>query len=169
MLRCLGAILVVGAAGGFGLMKGLQYSKQVRLLREFIAAVEILNCELNYTMLPLAKLYQVTSNRVNGACRQFFATLSKEIERGTPRARAAQTAFHETRGLQLPNDATMAVLELCGSLGRLDMDGENRMLRLTGQRLKSALERTEAEKKPLAKSYASLGFCTGLALMILML
>ena len=150
-------------------MKGLQFTKRVRLLREFIHAVEILNCELNYTMLPLAKLYQTTAERVSGACGRFFATMSKQIELGTPRARAAQTAFSETHGLSLPNDATMAVLELCGSLGRLDMDGENRMLRLTGQRLRSALERTEAEKKPLAKSYASLGFCTGLALMILML
>lgn len=169
MLRCIGAIMVVGAAGGFGLTKALQYAKQVRLLKDFIAAVEILNCELNYTMLPLSKLFQTTSERLSGSCSHFFAALSSQIECGTPRMRAAQTAMNETRGLTLPNDATMAILELCGGLGRYDMDGENRMLRLTGQRLKSALERTESEKKPLAKSYASLGFCSGIALIILML
>ena len=63
----------------------------------------------------------------------------------------------------------MSLLELCSTLGRYDMEGENRMLQLSGQRLKAALERAEREKRPLAKSYASLGVCTGVALVILML
>ena len=76
-------------------------------------------------------------------------------------------AMEAARGLQLPQDAVMAVLELCSALGRYDLDGENRMLDLTAKRLQAALDRCEAEKRPRAKCYAALGFCTGLALLIL--
>jgi len=54
-------------------------------------------------------------------------------------------------------------------LGRYDLDGENRVLQLTGQRLRAAQERFEKEKRPMAKSYAVLGMTTGIALVILFL
>ena len=152
MLRMIGAALVLCGAGGFGLMKSLQYHRQVRQLRELIGAVEILKCELNYTMLPLAKLFHVAAERLDGACGRFFEALSGNITQGMARKKATEQALADTHGLCLPNDALLCLVELCSSLGRYDMDGENRLLQLSGQRLKSALERTEAEKKPLAKS-----------------
>lgn len=169
MLRMLGAVLVLSGAGSFGIAKTMQYYRQVRQLRDFIGAVEIIKCELNYTMLPLPKLFRVTSQRIDGVCGRFFANLAENLEKGTPRKRAAENAIADTRGLSLPNDALMAILELCATLGRYDLHGENRVLQLSGQRLKSALERTELQKQPLAKSYVALGFCLGVALVILML
>ena len=169
MLRVIGAVLVLAGAGGMGLGKGLQFHRQLRQLRDFVGAVEILKCELNYSLMPLPKLYRVAGRRTQGACSRFFHTLATHLEQGVPRSRAVEQALTETHGLYLPQDALLSVLELCSTLGRYDMDGENRMLQLSGQRLKAALERTEREKRPLAKSYASLGFCTGVALVILML
>ncbi len=169
MLRIIGAALVLAGAGGLGLGKGLQFYRQLRQLRDFVGAVEILKCELNYSLLPLPKLYRVAGRRTQGACSRFFHALAANLEQGTPRNRAVEHALSDTHGLCLPKDAMLSLLELCSTLGRYDMDGENRMLQLSGQRMKAALERTEREKRPLAKSYASLGFCTGIALVILML
>lgn len=169
MIRMIGAALVLGGAGGVGIGKGLQFYRQLRQLRDFVAAVEILKCELNYSLMPLPKLYRVAGRRTQGACSRFFHNLATRLEQGTPRSRAVEHALADTGGLCLPKDAMMSLLELCSALGRYDMDGENRMLQLSGQRLKTALERTEREKRPLAKSYASLGLCTGVALVILML
>lgn len=168
MLKFIGAILIIGGAGGFGISKGCGYLRQVRQLREFSAALEILKCEMNYTLLPLSKLCEVTAKRSRGVCAQFFLNFSSFLDSGTPRARAASRAMNETRGLCLPSDAKLALLELCEALGRYDLDGENRLLQLAMHRLNAALARTETEKKPLVRSYAALGISVGVALTILM-
>ncbi len=169
MLRVIGAVMVIAGAGSFGISRAAQLYKTARQLRELNTAVEMISCEMNYTLLPLPELYHGVGDRLNGAVSQFFRLLGNQLEQGIPRARAARRAMELTTHLCLPNDAKMALLELCETLGRYDMDGENRMLRLSGQRIAAALERCEAEKRPLARSCAALGISAGIALAILML
>ena len=126
----------------------MRYYRAARHLQAFCRAIELLRCEINYSLQPLPEVCALVADRLTG-----------------PPAAAA--ALEAARGLQLPQDAVMAVLELCSALGRYDLDGENRMLDLTAKRLQAALARCEAEKRPRAKCYAALGLCTGLALLIL--
>lgn len=167
MLKTMGVILVLAGAGGFGIGKALQFYRVVRHLREFRSAVEILKCEINYTLLPLPELCRLTAKRLSGPPAQFFRNLAALLGEEISRDRAVAEAMESAKGLTLPEDAQMAVLELCNTLGRYDLEGENRMLQLTAHRLNAALERCEAEKKPRAKSYAALGICTGIAIIIL--
>ena len=145
MLRVLGGALVLLASGSFGITAGVRYYRAARHLQAFCRAIELLRCEINYSLQPLPEVCALVADR----------------------DRAAAAALEAARGLQLPQDAVMAVLELCSALGRYDLDGENRMLDLTAKRLQAALARCEAEKRPRAKCYAALGLCTGLALLIL--
>ncbi len=167
MIKIIGAILILCASGGFGIFKAVQFSNQLRQLSQMLGAIEIIKCELNYTMRPLPQLCRHTAKRLSGAVSEFFLSYANYLEQGLPRTKATEYALEKTRRLTLPPDAVMAVLELCGTIGRYDLDGENRVLQLSGQRLRSALERFESEKRPMAKSYAVLGITTGLALVIL--
>lgn len=167
MIKIIGAILILGAAGGFGIGKSMQFFRQLQQLNQMLGAIEIIKCELNYTLRPLPQLCLHAAQRVSGAVSAFFSNYAKLLESGLPRTTATQRALEETKGLSLPNDAQMVVLELCTTIGRYDLDGENRVLQLSGQRLRSAIERYDREKRPLAKSYAVLGVTTGLALVIL--
>ena len=164
MLKMIGIVLVVGGSSGYGIARTVQLYRQLRQLRELLAALELLKCELNYTLLPLPELCAVTAGRSHGAVQRFFTFFGQNLTRG--RRRAAQEALEQS-GLALPNDAAMALLELCESLGRFDLDGGNRLLELTQERMRATLTRTEAEKRPLAKSYAVLGMAAGAALVIL--
>lgn len=164
MLKVIGVVMIVGGSGGYGIARAVRLYRQLRQLRELLAALELLKCELNYTLLPLAELCSVTAKRSRGAVSGFFSAFGRRVEQG--RRHSAEEALEES-GLSLPNDAVMALLELCSGLGRFDLDGENRLLSLTQERLRAALERTETEKRPLAKSYAVLGMAAGAALVIL--
>ncbi len=168
MLRMIGAILILCGAGGFGIGKAVQFYRQLYTLRECCNALEILKCELNYTLMPLPRICRTTASRVKGPAAQFLLLYADKLDNGLPRTKAAAQSLEEARGLTLPNDAQMALLELFEGLGRYDLDGENRLLQMTMLRLNAAVERCETDKKPLAKSYAALGICTGLALVILM-
>ena len=156
MLRVLGGALVLLASGSFGITAGVRYYRAARHLQAFCRGVELLRCEINYSLQPLP-----------GPPAAFFRCFAAQLREPVSRDRAAAAALEAARGLQLPQDAVMAVLELCSALGRYDLDGENRMLDLTAKRLQAALARCEAEKRPRAKCYAALGLCTGLALLIL--
>ena len=167
MLRLLGGALVLLASGSFGITAGVRYYRAARHLQAFCRAIELLRCEINYSLQPLPEVCALVANRLAGPPAAFFRCFAAQLREPVSRDRAAAAALEAARGLQLPQDAVMAVLELCSALGRYDLDGENRMLDLTASRLQAALARCEAEKRPRAKCYAALGLCTGLALLIL--
>ncbi len=165
MLKIIGIVLVLCGAGGFGIGKAVQFYRQMRQLRELCHALEILKCEMNYSLAELPKLCKTTGKRVGGSAGNFLLDYADALENGLPRTKAAQKAVEK---LSLPSDGQIALLELFGSLGRYELTGENRLIQMTLHRLKAALERCEKEKKPMAKGYAALGICTGIALVILM-
>lgn len=169
MIKLIGGIFIILGAGSFGLSGTLCFYSQLRTVREFSAAMEILRCEMNYTLAPLTKLCKTVAGRTRGACSFFFASFGKLLDEGIPRSIAARRLLSDEKTYRLPGEAQIALLELFESLGAYELEGENQLLQMTVLRLKAAEEHLEQEKKPLAKSYASLGLCTGLALVILFL
>lgn len=169
MIKLIGGLFVVLGAGSFGISGTIRFYSQLRTLRAFSAAIEILKCEMNYTLAPLAKLCNNVAGRTRGACADFFSSFGKLLSEGVPRSLAVRRLLSDEKRYRLPKEAQIALLELFESLGAYELEGENRLLQMTALRLKSAEERLEREKKPLAKSYATLGLCTGLALVILFL
>lgn len=169
MIRLVGAVFVFCGACWIGLRKTLDFMQQISQLRHLFSAMEIVQCELNYTMYSVPKILEIVSNRVKGPCGAYFKNLSDQITMGTPREIAAQRAIENTPKLMLPSDALLALLEFSTSLGSYDLDGENRICKLSNLRVGQALERLEKDKRPLVKSYLVLGASTGIALVILML
>lgn len=167
MIKLLGTVLVVGSAGGFGLSKGIGFYSQIRTVRSFLAGLEILKCEMNYTLSPLPKLCKTVAGRTSGPCSTFFLDYADLINASLPRTLAARRLLGDEKTYRLPKDARLCLLELFESIGAYELEGENRLLRTASQRLKASLEHLEREKKPLAKSYAVLGLCLGLAVAIL--
>lgn len=167
MIRWIGAIMIVAGAGCFGIGMTARFYRQQRQLRSFLQMLEILKCELTYTLFPLPKLCRITAERSDRIPSDFLRQYADLLDRGASRSAAARNAL-ERINCTLPPDASMAVLELFGTLGRYDIAGEDRLLTLTQQRLKAALERGEAEKRPIAKGYALLGVCTGAGIAILL-
>lgn len=168
MIKLLGVCLIVAGAGGFGVKKAVNFSRQMRQLQDFLRALALLECELNYSLLPVAQLCRTVAEQVHGTVGAFLTNYAAALEKDAPRNSAARSAFARTGGLCLPKEAQIALLELFGTIGRYDLDGENHLLHLTQRRLRTALEDWEREKRPVAKGYAVLGVCTGAALAILL-
>lgn len=56
MLRVLGGALVLLASGSFGITAGVRYYRAARHLQAFCRAVELLRCEINYSLQPLPEV-----------------------------------------------------------------------------------------------------------------
>lgn len=169
MIKIIGSLFIIFGAGGFGIGKAARFHRQIRQLNELLRALELLKCEMNYTLLPVQELCKMTAERVGGTAGSLLYHYADYLSKDFTRAKAIQAAIEHTNGLCIPNDIQMALLELFGNLGRYDLDGENRLLVMTQNRLKNTLMQCEAEKKPLVKGYAALGICTGIALAILLI
>lgn len=167
MIRLIGAAMIVLGAGSFGVAKTAQFYRQQRQLRAFLHMLEILKCELTYTLFPLPKLCRITAERCERVPAAFLRSYAAALDQGASRSIAAREAFADLSST-LPPDAAMAILELFGALGRYELDGEENLLKLTQHRLQAALDRGETEKRPMAKGYALLGVCTGAAIAILL-
>ena len=56
MLRVLGGALVLLASGSFGITAGVRYYRAARHLQAFCRAIELLRCEINYSLQPLPEV-----------------------------------------------------------------------------------------------------------------
>ena len=113
MLRLLGGALVLLASGSFGITAGVRYYRAARHLQAFCRAVELLRCEINYSLQPLPEVCALVADRLTGPPAAFFRCFAAQLREPVSRDRAAAAALEAARGLQLPQDAVMAVLELC--------------------------------------------------------
>ena len=168
MIRMLGAGLILLGAVTIGVRKASHFHKQINNLRQLIRALEQVRCELNYTMYSVPKVLELVGERTVGPVGRYFLCLSRNITDGLPRAEAARRALDDCGDLVLPADATFALLEFCTGLGSYDLDGEDRMSKLSCKRMSQCLETLEQEKRPFVKSYIVLAASAGIALIILM-
>ncbi len=169
MLRILGGIMVLSSATALGYAKTRQYYTQISQLREIIRGMELVRCQMNYTLLSIPKLLTVVGQQLKGPAGTYFIHLSESISAGAPRHRAHEVAIQKTKGLSLPQDGLMALIEWSTTLGQFDPEGENRMMILSTQRMERILNTYQEDKKQMVKSYTLLGACAGTALIILML
>ena len=167
MIKMIGIVCVLFGAGGFGVRQTLKFVAQRRQLASLRSALELLKCEMNYTVRTLPMLCRSVRTRIDGPVGSFFGSFAELLEKSNNVERAAAAAVSETHALELPQEAVMALLEVCTGLGRYDLDGANRILSLALQRIDTAIERCEQERRPLARSYILLSLCAGAAVVIL--
>ena len=72
MLRVLGGALVLLASGSFGITAGVRYYRAARHLQAFCRAIELLRCEINYSLQPLPEVCALVADRLAGPPAAFF-------------------------------------------------------------------------------------------------
>lgn len=169
LLRIIGGICVFMGATGIGYCQTRQYYLRLSQLRNLRRGMELVCCQMNYTLYSIPKLLSLVGEQIKPPVGSYFINLGNAITHGIPRHRAHEDALNRTKGLNIPNEALMALIEWSSTLGQFDPEGENRMMQLSIHRMEQALYSYEEEKKSMVKSYTLLGACTGIALVILLL
>lgn len=171
MIRLLGAILVTvgGAASGLGL--AWQVKRTQRQLGGLITAVEQLQNELQFRLLPVGQLFAVLGRTAEGEVGRLFQLAADKMAADPALAalQAVQRAMDELPALSLGQEGRQTLLELASSLGRYDLEGQCRAIALAQRRLTMQYDRLCAEKSGRCRSYGVLGVCTGLALAIILI
>lgn len=167
MFKWIGGILVILGCGGFGFSIAAAHRKEEQCLRQLIAALDFMQCELQYRLTPLPELCRLTANQSRGSIRSLFASLATELEdQISPDAGICMRgALSKVR--ELPKLTCRAAEDLGSSLGRFDLEGQLRGLEAVRQSCRRNLEELTNNRDVRLRSYQTLALCAGAALAIL--
>lgn len=168
-LKLWGAVFVVAGCGGVGFAQTVHYRKTEQAFRQLLAAMDYMECELQYRMTPLPELSRKTGEIASGVVGKVFSGLSEELEHQiAPDVRSCMNAVLD-RVSELPDPVEHVLRELAKNLGQFDLDGQLRGLEHAGRSCQKALEHLEANRDVRLRSYQTLGLCAGAALAILLI
>ena len=167
MIRLVGALLLVSGCGSFGFAMGLHYRREIKMLRQLLAALQEMEWELKYRLTPLPDLCATGAAAAEGKLGELFRKLRSELETGE---------FSEISGCMNGLVQTMDIAPRCrtclrelgNSLGRYDLEGQLQGIRSVKHRCRGFLEELESHRSERMRSYQTLWLCAGGALAILL-
>ena len=168
-MKMLGAMIVILGCGGFGWHLAAAYRREERILRQLMAALDYMGCELQYRMTPLPELCRQAAAQHNGCLGETLKLLSQELESqiSPDVERCMSAALARSPGI--PAKAREILQHLGGSMGRFDLPGQLRGLEAARQECRRNLEDLAENRDNRLRNFQTLGLCAGAALAILFL
>lgn len=165
--KWLGAALVLASCGGFGFALCANHRTEEAMLRQLAAALDYMQCELQYRLTPLPELCRGAGLQAKGSLGQIFLAFSQELDyRITPDVASCVTAvLHKFQNLPPKTNANLRLLG--NSLGRFDLEGQIQGLEAVRQQCREDIQALTADKPLRLRSYQTLSLCAGAALVIL--
>lgn len=166
-LKLIGALLIVLGCGSVGFYLVCSHKREEESLRQLIAVLDFMGCEIQYRLTPLPELCREAAAVNRGVVSSLMLNLAKELDSQiSPDASTCmQAAIIKTP--QLPDKTKRLLTRLGGSLGRFDMSGQLRGLENTRMLCRKELEDMQKDRSIRLRSYQTLAICAGIALAIL--
>lgn len=166
--KWIGAIFILFSCGGFGLHLAHNHRREEATLRQLVSALDFMECELQFHLTPLPELCRRAGMESGGCVRSILLALSREMDAQiAPEVstcmQAALSAFPE-----LPPKTTQVLEKLGHNLGRFDLSGQLKGLEAIRSECRKTLEELANNQDQRLRSYQTLGFCAGAALVILL-
>lgn len=168
-LRLIGALVICLGSSCLGFSAAGSVKRSAKTLRQLKQALEMMRCEVSYTLTPIARICEIICSSSEGEVRCLFEKLTDVYSRPLPENEDWAKKLTASCLKSIPAQPQDAMTELISSFGRFGAAEQLRLIDLTLEKLCAAAEQQEAEKQQRCRCYQSLGICTGLAVAILVL
>lgn len=167
LLKIFGAIFVVIACGSVGFRMASNHRKEENSLRELVAVLDYLECELQCHLTPLPILCRQAAEESQTILANIFFGLAAEMEaQFSPDFHSCMEAVL-SKNKQLPARTSSCLSLLGKSVGRYDLEGQRKGLEAVRQECRRQIEMLSENRENRLRSYQTLGLCAGAALAIL--
>ncbi len=166
-VRLWGMLLLFCGAAGTGLSAAAAVRRTVRQLEQVQYSLEMMRCEIGCGMTPAAKLFAILGEACTGGVGRFYTSLGQAVASG--RTIAAGAAENRKHLSSLPEGAWQSLQELFASFGRFDQQAQLRLIDLADGQIHSLLQQLSGQKRQRCRCYETLGICTGIALVLLVM
>lgn len=166
-IKMMGAMLIIGACGLFGFSIAASSRREESALRELIAALDYMACELQYRLTPLPELCRLAGVECKKGTGKVLLQLAEELESQiSPDVESCMNIALKS-GSDQPRLVTEAFRLLGSSLGRFDVEGQMNGLESVRSFCRRELEAMSLNRDARLRSYQTLSLCAGAALAIL--
>ena len=169
VFRILGAALVCGACGLFGLYMAHKGVVRARRLAEFGQSLMMLKSEIEFAAYPLPQAFANISQKTRGSLAIFYEELSCRLtDKEMGLARAWEAGLAEL-GAYLREEDLQAVSGLGAALGSIDVSVQLKAIDTAAAAIEDILARLTAQNAKDGKIYKRLGLLGGALITIVLL
>lgn len=172
MIRIAGAILVGVSGAVMGIYMGRGLRLRVRVLGLVIFALQTIESEIAFARTPLPDIIKKLARCGETPVSRLFREMSTHFETHNHASFAEVWCGCIRRNkdeLALTHDETEILYDLGGSLGRYDLDTEERTLKLATRRLERCLEAARERQVKEGRLCSTLGLSAGIISAIILL
>lgn len=167
-IKIIGALLIIGCCGGFGILLARNHRREVKLLYELLHVFDVMSSELEYRLTPVPELCRLCAQELSQPLCSVFKDVAQQLELQTVTDAAAAMEQILRRDKHLPAAVSLSLHLLGQTLGRFDLNGQLRGLRHCTESCRHELEELEHNQHQRLRTFQTLGFCAGAALAILL-
>lgn len=169
MYKWLGAALIVGGCGGFGVCLAGSYCREERRLGQLLCALRYMYSQLQYQLSPLPELCRQAGLEAGGAVGSVLLQLSRELEscQYPDAASCMRTAMQQRTDLSARSRRLLN--QLGRELGRFDLAGQLQGIQAVKAACREQRQLLSQDRQLRLRSYRTLSLCAGTALAILFL
>ena len=165
--KWIGAALIVGSCGGFGISLAVHQKREEALLQELGGMIDQMLWELPFQLTPLPELLRHTAGKGRGILANVFSSLAEQLDRQVLPDVLSCMEASIPEGLSFSRLEEMLLL-LGRSLGRFDLSGQLKGLTSLRERCSREIQELHLDRDNRLRSYRVLGLCAGGALVILL-
>lgn len=165
--KFIGAALIIISCGCFGFAFAAGFKKEERCLKQLIAALDYMSCELSFKHTALPELCKKAGEITSGAVKKVFDELCCEFSYNL----TCDVLLCMKNALQRVRDVPPltfdAFIQMGYSLGRFNIDGQIKSLEAAKAECSRYLKSIMENQPNRIRSYQTLGLCAGAAIVII--
>lgn len=169
MFHILGKCLLFGGMTLLGVQYAAGLKRRISCLKEFLSALERLERELAFALLPVEVLLNQLSTASSGAAHHFFSQCETRFSKRQEEClEDIWTDLLAQMSLPLREDDRMMLQEIGGILGRYDGDSQRLAFQRIHDRLDATILQAKEESERMGKVSSVLGITLGLFFVIML-
>lgn len=172
MIKSLGLLIILASSTIIGYVYGEGLRRRVKELNELERGVYILKNEINFTHSLLPEALLKVAEKCTGSVAQVFKgaseLLMKNDEADVYQCFKKSLEINKAQ-ISLTKEDTSIFLDLCKTLGEMDIEGHNEMFSLVLENLNKAISQAESNLDKNIKMYRYLGFSFGAMVAIVLI
>lgn len=166
-IKILGAVLIIAGCSSFGFIVTATHRQQTAALRNLLAALDIMECELQYRLTPLPELCRKAAESSSGMVKRLLSSLSNElVAQVSPDVEKCSLAVLKGNK-DVPVLIAKAFRLLGKSLGQFDLDGQLKGIEMVRSECKRLMDEHTKNQDNRLRCYQTLGICAGAAMAII--
>ncbi len=171
MLRLLGLLGLVMAAGFAGMMKAAELKERIALLEEFYKIMLDMKGQMEYFREPLLRMFERTGKKGDNKARSLLTgCLSDLIEKDGEISQIwAENVRHTYRGTPLTSEDKELLCHLGSFIGQTDYENQRMQFSYMEERLGEQIEDAKYTYQKKGPMYRRIGFFCGAIVAIIML